>query len=902
MSTQTVDHMTNNELILSHFFHIVEKLGVVSNELQYYINTLEFYMGVSSPDPAGLARKAQNTTSPRWKETIRMHQTSLSLLSSIDSSFETILKSYLDAINNQTHASWIVYYSVLSCINAKLNDIISKMASLNHRLLQIRQSGTPKYNPTPPYVKRYQNILTHDFMSGYVNDIISRLHKVIDITSGKPSAVLLWEHTARDSVKWERLNRTNEECDNLIIMESFFALELPINLSLHIHEAMHYYFELLISQNGKTDRTLEFYNAYKLMRKNLLDFSTVFGLYHSHAETEYICDFLTYILFGESYLVSLYYLAFAHDAHTNLYQTDNGACSRDDFKGNIPSTMPGSWWSRLKVLANVTIGESELNNDWKQLVNDQLNFYHSHILNVFPREFEDSINKHITVEERFSSLVIAELENLKQTSIVRDICLLSKALKEEEREHFRRFKYAPLFSAHIDWFAKKKWDIQVKKREFSHTKIFPYGTMLRDITLSSYKTIYKILKTELDKRKDSNEKIDFLCKIANNPVPAVRLIRYVSRSWPYRNKMNKNLFANHIKSGGRAGAYLKRRQYWHNIETTPPLHCEAGMVKYRIDTYHPERDRPDQERYDTIKLEEVNDSLINFIDKGTEIKAEKREDTHTNWQAFISFGSYNIMLIRPNVSAKALTPRPTYDDIGAGWPPVFRFPYFINTHSLIRLDFNKKCRKNNIKKHGIFSCMIQSKALTNQFFPKVIAEIRNIINNPDKRYNELDWSIYLSAGWEDFIIIINDLSLHEIADIKKIIFCSLWSERTTTHIMLNCKEFNNIINGIVPDLFIADKLVDSGTEVTTKIRTRDHNFIKDVDTFLISTLKNTSAYQSDAIDGIYLTPGSHDVSVKWNKNLQVVDFIRNYNDIRENDNILRAITDLETNFSWRIDR
>ena len=466
-----------------------------------------------------------------------------------------ILDTYLDAIKNNSRASWLVYYSVLSCVNAKLDNIISKMASLNHKLLQIRQSGTPKYNPTPPYVKRYQNILAHDFMSEYVNQIIKRLHNALGFPSAIPSAVLLWEHTVRDSINWERIKTKEATQDNLIIMESFFALELPINLSLHFHETMHYYFEQLLNHEHSIPDAIDFTDACRIMRKNIIDFSAVFGMYHSHAEVEYICDFLTYLLFGENYLTSLYYLLFAHDAHTNLIDNYNGFCNKNNFAGNIPSTVPGSWWSRLKVLTEMHLHYNTTRSKWVNLMNQQLELYHTCLCKEFPGEFEDSISKHITAEKGIANLVKDNLDILSKTNVVKKIKRLSDKFNLEEKRHFNAFKYGVLFSKQIQWYADKQWHIEPDNNYgLEAADLFPPETTIQDIPLVAYKKIFKMLYGEMVNRliqgfgmeehkqngglqQNGSQMLEtekFLRSIASNPVPAVRLFRYIARCWPNR--------------------------------------------------------------------------------------------------------------------------------------------------------------------------------------------------------------------------------------------------------------------------------------------------------------------------------------------------------------------------------
>ena len=155
--------------------------------------------------------------------------------------------------------------------------------------------------------------------------------------------------------------------------------------------------------------------------------------------------------------------------------------------------------------------------------------------------------------------------------------------------------------------------------------------------------------------------------------------------------------------------------FWHEKEDIPPLHCELGMIKCRTDIYKPEgkldengQAIDDFKRYSNIKLEQINESLLKFTSNSnnpqmkSSFLGEKTDRTKIKRQAFICFGSYNIILIRPNVSAKALTSANYNNGAPDEWPPRFNFPYFVNTHPLIRLDFNKKHNREKVKKHGVF--------------------------------------------------------------------------------------------------------------------------------------------------------------------------------------------------------
>ena len=51
---------------------------------------------------------------------------------------------------------------------------------------------------------------------------------------------------------------------------------------------------------------------------------------------------------------------------------------------------------------------------------------------------------------------------------------------------------------------------------------------------------------------------------------------------------------------------------------------------------------------------------------------------------------------------------------------------------------------------------------------------------------------------------------------------------------------------------------------------------------------------------VYLTPGAHDISIKWDGTLNVHDFLLYYQKIRDNKDIMETITDIETSFMWRL--
>ena len=871
------------EVFFSYVIHSIEKLGVLSNELLDLRNTLAYYIGI----PTKLVRleqdlfeylaaenRSEDKTSEKRKDYIRLLQLTDRLLKEAQHNYANIVDAFAAVRCDDDIRHIYKFIAFTSHVNQDISKSVKIIASINHKLLQIRQSTNPKYSPTPPYAKRQHNKLLHEFISNYINnEVLPLLKNVFSHKDYNMQALLHWEHVNTDFIEWHELDNKNSDEFNLshsiIMKESFYALEMPINLSHHIHECFHYFLEQPSAFYDKNSNLRKFNNQCSIFRRNLQDYCLAFGYSHANPHFEYLCDLFSYNWFGKSYIVSLFYALFAEGLDSWLTNVDVSDERDFQLKGDLIYPTVYSWWVRLKVLTSMHLSKSHGDTDlWISQIDSILNWYHEHLDKLIPSIYSQSIRHTVAFEKNLKDLVLDLNAEIVRTTLFKKYKNELKINREHEHNKFITLKYS--------WIFKKHYDTRIEKNLTSNYPCMP--TNISDIPLCFYEHEINDICNKLAKTNEANKNktlIEKECKKvlhekSKKPLPAGRIMRYVSRTY-FSSSRAKYIF---YKTPWR---YIFTK--WHS--DTPFL--ELGFGKYKIDNKH-----AGQNLKQVVQTKCLIETLRKYqrlnINDNVDLLQVKHNDLINNYDrsdksAYLCFGGYNFILLKEGLSGKAVQSIST-NGIKL-WPPEMPFPTFINTHSLIHLCSKKRKDKQVEPLSCLFQFRVTQHCKVNSF-SKLINKVWCKLYKIDCSY----WKLYTSGGWEDCVLLVDGLRVGDIRNIMEELYSLYEIDRLRTHLLWNANKFYK-----TNELFY-----DSGAVIKTLIRTTNKNQT-DMNINNLIKLFNKNI-NKDAIMNVATSAGTYDISLTWRSKITISSFLLEYVRLFNTNDLLKVITDIRSQISW----
>ena len=875
-----------NVLMTSLVVNTGEKLGVLLSEIEsirmtldYFVNNKKLTLNYRSYGKEQAVSGGNNEKVPsRKSDYFNLYIAATNLSYDIRTNWKELKKiyrKYLNAIIADDETNKALYFikllSIKSVINYKMDTYVGQLRSMQHKLLQIRQNRNPKYIPTPPYSKRYHNSYNQNFISKYVNKIMQAINRSFGIDKPRVDAIVHWEHVRQDSIDWTVGKKdlpVSGRYYTLFIKETLWSLEMPMDISHLTHELGHFVHQQVTNK--------DYFNP--PLKRTILDIRDKLNYFlagieesKDEPEVEYFSDFISLVVHKEMYVISLFNKLFANDLD-DFFKMDKleDDCDEDNFYGGVPGLSFISRWVRLKSLCrefNKIYGKSKSN--WIELIDSFLDDYHKTLEALMPRGFKARIRSLIIFEVNYSRIVSKHMIRLYSN---RSFRLLREELRTIERNERRLFctdKVIGPISAHINDYISKIDNI--KGSQSFLPVIVGTNSTFREIISISFTTMICELTKRITHRGiiSRDDKSDLFGRSLEEPIPSVRLMWYITREYFSKNNPRNSVLHPDIKKSKNPLMFNILNKHIENIPHKPK---EIAFCKYRTDSN--------------------NDEIRTLRDVKNALTGRYKLDKDVFPNSYLVIGPFDMILINDDYTSKTIN---LYENVKNGihaeekriWPPEIDIPYFASIHSVLELHRNegreRPATKTNIS--GIYQIRLDYDAKYENYHKKAIMTISYMAKN----YPDLAWRVYASLGWEDLILIVDNINLYDIMQLKKVLFQNKNYVRTLCQILWNGKTITRKLT--------TQEDVDIHIETLMRL-SRD---VKKIDFPAIANILRKSVNENrskSVLESIKFIAGRFDISAKWKTNMPLSEFLLKYSLMHNDAGFLKSTTDTQTRISW----
>ena len=812
-------------LILCLIIDTFEKAGIIYNELTNLKFSVKFFLQVPRPE------KDANWKSVREEDYKRLLKTTEYALQSLKRNIDHLKRKYIEYLD-KGQKDFMALIAMRACVQQKLNNIIKECGYLSQKLSQIKESS-PKYLPTPPFVKRYGNSAIVEFYTKYANDILlNKFLKPFFSSDVKPSLSTYWEFRQSDSIFFKEFRENPKSKQSYLFLNtSYWFQELPIYIPFIVHEIGHW---LIKSRLGGE----VFKESVFQLKKGIGNFLSQIDIWWPMPKTiaeELLCDAIAMSCFNEAYIFSLFLHRFGHEYGTFIGESEEmeDICDPQTYVGDYICPNPLSTSIRLGVLCNCYneyVKENKEESSIIRAIKENLQRIYRGLKEAYQPYFAYIADNLTHFEKKFCEFCVDQLGNTfyRHKTLANKLKDLRRDVREQEE--------------------KEKNIIDILQKLL---RINP------EINRNSAQMLlvdsrFKYAKEKFDqlvKETDQGEREEILNEILEDPPPLGRYFRPISNIYPFCKSDNdisekaKNIFKSSL-------------ELWELAFCKVRFDCKVGSSQKRK----------------ALKISDICESIKN--------------NSSTDQETFLVLsGIYNFVLLRKGFSTKSLPGSKEKQ-----WPPDLTFPYYTVIHSLMELTLPKETNRvgtDDTTNPLPLSVLVQIKLQNRQ--KNLVSFLDNLLSNREKWPGKK--RIFTSVGWEDVVVLVKNISLPQVFWIKAKLFEGFpHVKRTETTILLD-PNFNPGLPS--KNLENLGKNLDNGDiTIYSTIRLQTSNqkvSIKDFCDYCKSQLEEP--YDFKVVD---VVPGRFDLLIQWDYSNKFPKFLENWRKLLDNEKFLEYITDIQS--------
>lgn len=826
-------------LILCLIIDTFEKAGIIYNELTNLKFSVKFFLQVPRPE------KDANWKSVLEEDYKRLLKTTEHALQSLKRNIYHLKRKYIEYLD-RGQKDFMALIAMRACVQQKLNNIIKECRYLSQKLSQIKESS-PKYLPTPPFVKRYGNSAIVEFYTKYANDILlNKFLKPFFSSDVKPSISTYWEFRQSDSIFFKEFR----ENPYLFLNTSYWFQELPIYIPFIVHEIGHW---LIKSRFGGE----VFKESVFQLEKGIGNFLSQIDIWWPMPKTiaeELLCDAIAMSCFNEAYIFSLFLHRFGHEYGTFIGESKEmeDICDPQSYVGEYIWPNPLSTSIRLGVLCdcyNEYVKENEEESSIISAIKGNLQRIYRDLKEAYQPYFAYIADNVTYFEKKFCEFCVDQLgktfyRHKTLANKLKDLRRDVREQEEKENEIISILEQVLEINPKINEINRSSAQMLLVDSRFKYAKE-KFGQL--------------VAKTDQGKRKE------ILNDILEDPPPLGRYFRPISNIYPFC-KSDNDILEKAKK------IFKSSLELW-----------ELAFCKVRFDC----KVASNQERK-TLKISDICESIKN--------------NSSTDQETFLVLsGIYNFVLLRKGFSTKSLPGSEKKQ-----WPPDLTFPYYTVIHSLMELTLSKETKgagTDDTTNPLPLSVLIQIKLQNRQehlvdFLKELLSKIEKW---PGKK------RIFTSVGWEDVIVLVKNISLVQAFWIKAQLFEGFpdMVKRTETTILLD-PNFNpglpsenlenlgkNLDNGDIT-IYSTIRLETSRTLQRSGERASIKNFCK--------YCENNELGQKHGFEILDIIPGRFDLLIQWHYSEGFAKFLEHWRKLLDTEEFLEYVTDIQSSILIRKDK
>jgi len=819
-------------LILCLIIDTFEKAGIIYNELTNLKFSVKFFLQVP-----------RSGKSVREEDYKRLLKTTEYALQSLKENIYNLKRKYIEYLD-KGQKDFMALIAMRACVQQKLNNIIKECGYLSQKLSQIKESS-PKYLPTPPFVKRYGNSAIVEFYTKYANDILlNKFLKPFFSSDVKPSLSTYWEFRQSDSIFFKEFRENPKSKQSYLFLNtSYWFQELPIYIPFIVHEIGHW---LIKSRFGGEVFKESVFQLEKGIGNFLSQIDRSWLMPEKTIAEELLCDAIAMSCFNEAYIFSLFLHGFGHEYGTFIGESKEmeDICDPQSYVGDYIWPNPLSTSIRLGVLCdcyNEYVKEKEEESSIISVIKENLQRIYRGLKEAYQPYFAYIADNVTYFEKKFCEFCVDQLGKTfyRHKTLANKLKDLRRDVREQEE--------------------KEKNIIDILQKLLRINPQINRNSAQMLLVDSRFKYA-KEKFDELVRETDQGERENILNKILEDPPPLGRYFRPISNIYPFCKSDNdisekaKNIFKSSL-------------ELW-----------ELAFCKVRFDC----KVVSNQERK-ALKIGDICESIKN--------------NSSTDQETFLVLsGIYNFVLLRKGFSTKSL---PSSEK--KQWPPGLTFPYYTVIHSLMELTLSKETERaemDDTSNSLPLSVLIQIKLQNRR--KDLVYFLEELLSDIEKEKWPGEKRIFTSVGWEDVVVLVKNISLPQAFWIKAKLFEGFpdMVKRTETTILLDPNFNPGLSSKNLENLGKNLDKKDITIWSTIRLKTSSQKVsIKAFCDYCKSQLQKQ--YDFEVID---VVPGRFDLLIQWDYSKEFAKFLENWRELLDNEEFLEYVTDIQSSILIRKDK